>query len=90
MAARAIVTRYGTESVIVGSGNFQLQCWFLVTDPATFPTQQGQIGTTLVELDPASPGTWAAAVEAAVIAEAGSYPVPFTLTGANVFIPTIA
>lgn len=91
MAARAIVTRYGTEALLT-NGNFSIQWWALVIDPVLFQSNDihGCICTDVVELDASNPASWSGTVEASVIAQAAALPVPFTLTAANVFIPTIA
>jgi hypothetical protein len=89
MSARAIVTRYSNEIVLVNN-NFSIEAYFLLTDPATFPAQVGQVGVTTVELDATTPALWATAVRNAVIAYGAALPSPFALIAANVFIPTIA
>ena len=90
MAARAIVTRYGTESVLP-NGNISIEWWAIVIDPAVLQgVQPGVILSELVELDAAAPAGWATTVENSVIAAAASLASPYTLTAATVFIPTIA
>jgi hypothetical protein len=89
MAARAIVTRYWGEQLLP-NGNFAVDVYFLLTDPATFPAQQGCICVTNCELDAANPVTWALSIENSVIAHAASLATPFVLTAGTVFIPTIA
>jgi hypothetical protein len=91
MSARAVVTRYSGETVLL-NGNFSVDAYFLVCDPAIQGTGQND-GKVLVaagiQLDATTPSSWSAAIEAAVIAE-GADKGFADLTAATVFIPTIA
>ena len=92
MASRAIVTRYGDESVNPATGNFTVTAFFMLADPARSATPGFEPRFTFatdVQLPVASPGTWSAAIENAVIAAAAAQ--GFTdLVASAVHIPTIS
>jgi len=92
MSARAIVTRYGNEQTNL-AGDFQIDAYFLITDPVKQGTGAGLdarvLLATSIQLPAATPATWASAIENAVIAEAVANGF-VDLVAATTFIPTIA
>ena len=94
MASKAIITRYSEEQ-ITDAGFFRITAMTLVSDMAV-PGKVQLYGIT-VDLNPASPATWTAAIKQAIV-DVAVRPISETgllwsftdLTTASVFAPSYA
>lgn len=91
MASRAVVIRYGDETVNP-AGNFTVTAYFMLADPARVNDPGFEPRSTFVTdvvLPVGNPATWSNAIKTAVIGAAAAQ--GFTdLTASTVHIPTIS
>lgn len=85
MAHRALVYKSASAQNLT-DGRWSLTVHALFTDTdALVPAEDQQVN---VEIDPALPGTWATAIDAAVMAKGTEH--GFTLSSGDIFTPVFA